>query len=261
MRVESHESPMNSVARFTEMRVTLNTPEGPIRGSVQVDSGPIYLADLVSTAQELTNILVSRANRREEMAGRPISCRAGCGACCRQMVGLSIPECFYLADYLDSFEPARRKEVQERFDPAEAELTRHGITEFFESASYDQEMALNQAVDYFYLGIPCPFLIDESCGIHEHRPVVCREYNVTSPAVWCADPANNRIAKVPMPQPLSTPLARLTAELTDSTPRLIPLTLCRRFVAQHDDLRRRTWPGLELFQKFLGYLGELPASR
>lgn len=243
------------------MRVTLNTPEGPIRGSVQVETGPIYLADLVSTAQELTNILVSRANRREEKAGRPISCRAGCGACCRQMISLSIPECFYLADFLDSFEPARRKAVQDRFDTTEAELTRRGITEFFDRSDYDGEAALKLAIDYFYLGIPCPFLVDESCGIHEHRPVVCRDYNVTSPATWCADPANYRIAKVPMPQPLSTPLARLTAELTGTTPRLIPLTLALRFVAQNVDLRNRTWPGLDLFKKFLGYLDELPAAR
>jgi Fe-S-cluster containining protein len=169
----------DSGARFTEMRVTLNTPEGPIRGSVQVDTGPIFLADLVSTAQELTNILVARANRREEKAGHPISCRAGCGACCRQMVSLSIPECFYLADYLDSFDSARRKEVQDRFDAAEAELTRRGITEFFDRADYDDEAALKLAVDYFYLGIPCPFLVEESCSIHEHRPVVCRDYNVS----------------------------------------------------------------------------------
>ena len=243
------------------MRVTLNTPEGPIRGSVQVDTGPIFLADLVSTAQELTNILVARASRREEKVGHPISCRAGCGACCRQMISLSIPECFYLADYLDSFEPARRKEVQDRFDAAEAELTRRGITEFFDRADYDDEVALKLAVDYFYLGIPCPFLVDESCSIHEHRPVVCRDYNVTSPAAWCSDPANHRIAKVQMPQPLSTPLARLTAELTETKPRLIPLTLALRFAAQHEDLRNRTWPGLELFKRFLGYLDELPAGR
>jgi hypothetical protein len=64
-----------------------------------------------------------------------------------------------------------------------------------------------------------------------------------------------------MPQPLSTPLARLTAELTETKPRLIPLTLALRFAAQHEDLRNRTWPGLELFKRFLEYLDELPAGR
>ncbi len=41
---------------------------------------------------------------------------------------------------------------------------------------------------YFHLGIACPFLEDESCSIHADRPISCREYLVTSPAVNCADP-------------------------------------------------------------------------
>ena len=39
---------------------------------------------------------------------------------------------------------------------------------------------------YFRLGIACPFLEAESCGIYEHRPAVCREYHVTSPAEKCS---------------------------------------------------------------------------
>jgi Fe-S-cluster containining protein len=36
--------------------------------------------------------------------------------------------------------------------------------------------------------MPCPFLEDESCSIHPDRPLVCREYLVTSPAELCAGP-------------------------------------------------------------------------
>ena len=35
--------------------------------------------------------------------------------------------------------------------------------------------------EYFQLGIPCPFLEEESCSIYHDRPITCREYLVTSP--------------------------------------------------------------------------------
>jgi hypothetical protein len=54
-----------------------------------------------------------------------------------------------------------------------------------------------------------------------------------------------------MPLPLSVPLARVTASLTGDKPRLIPLTLVPRWVAEHTDLRKRQWSGTELFDRFL----------
>jgi hypothetical protein len=110
------------------------------------------------------------------------------------------------------------------------------------------------------MGMPCPFLIDESCSIHAHRPVVCREYNVTSPPELCTDPIRNPIIRVPLPQPLSTPLARLTAELTGTKTRLIPLSLVPLWVSENQDLRRANWPGLDLFKRFLQLLDEIASK-
>jgi len=39
---------------------------------------------------------------------------------------------------------------------------------------------------YFDARIPCPFLEHGSCGVYPERPMVCREYNVTTPASLCA---------------------------------------------------------------------------
>jgi hypothetical protein len=107
--------------------VDLSTPLGPIRGRVNVDNGPMRLVDLVPTAYELTHILVERANRREEKANRPISCRAGCGVCCCQMVALSGPEAFYLADLVESFPAQRRQGLLSRFDEITKELDRQNL--------------------------------------------------------------------------------------------------------------------------------------
>lgn len=235
--------------------IEFNTPLGPIRGKVEVDTGPMRLVDLVPTAYELTNILVARANRQEEKFGRKISCRSGCGACCCQMVPLSAPEAFYLADLMDSFEDEKREDLFGRFETIAHELERKKMIDQLLDPEYLDDPVLAIARQYFHLQMPCPFLIDGSCSIYEHRPVACREYNVTSPASWCSDPYRHEITKVPMPIPLSAPLARLTGKLTSSKPRLIPLTLAPRWVMEHLDLRKRQWPGLELFKQFIIEIG------
>jgi Fe-S-cluster containining protein len=243
-------------------RAQAATVEGEAtKGQVQIDKGATPLVDLVPFALELTNLTVKSAGRREQAAGRSISCRAGCGACCRQMVCLSVPECLYLTDVIESLENECRQEVLARFRAAERRLEDEDLLDLLMDEDYDDERVLGAAPRYFFLGIPCPFLADESCSVHPHRPIACREYNVTSPAEWCADPIRNPIAKVPMPQPISAALAKLTAELVHGGPRLIPLTLAPRWVNDHNDLRRRTWPGMELFNRFIAHLGELPASR
>ena len=240
--------------------VEIQTTTGPLRGRVAVDPGPMRLADLVPTAIELTTALVARANRRETEAGRAVSCRAGCGACCRQMVPLSPPEAFHLADVIGSLPPDRREAALLRFVEIEALLEEHGMIEELLDPHFDDEPVLRIARAYFDLQQACPFLVEESCSIHAHRPVACREYNVTSPAAWCADAYTQPIEKVPMPLPLSAPLARLTAQLTGTRPRLVPLTLVPRFVADHRELASRTWPGVELFGRFMEQLGGAPAG-
>lgn len=246
--------------RYALMSVALTTPSGVLRGKVSVDTGPMRLAELVPTACELTNVLVGQAEQREQKAGRQVSCRASCGACCRHMVAISPPEAFYMMDMLDTFEPARRAEVLDRIDVIVNELERQEMIDELMNPVYVDEAVLPIARKYFLLGMPCPFLVDESCSIHLHRPVVCREYNVTSPAELCVDPLMNDISKVPMPLPLTVPLARLTAELTGTPPRLIPIPLVPRWITQHQSVRERQWPGLELFQKFMRMLEPAPSS-
>ncbi|MGA1876006.1 MAG: YkgJ family cysteine cluster protein [bacterium] len=238
----------------TAFSVRFDTPLGPVKGQVEIDSGPMWLADLVSTAYELTDILVSRANRSQEKLGKAISCRPGCGTCCCQMVPLSIPEALYLADMLDAFIPDHRSAVMNRFEMIRQELEGRNLIDQLLAPEYIDGPVLAVAKQYFSLRMPCPFLADGSCSIYHHRPVACREYNVTSPPEWCSDPYSHDVTKVPMPVPLSAPLARLSAALTNSKPRLIPLTLFPSWLADNGDLRQKRWPGPELFQQFMDEL-------
>lgn len=232
---------------FHTRTIELPTPDGVLRGKVGVRNGPMALAALPPTVYLMTSALAERANRLEIAAGRTISCCAGCGACCRQMVPLSAPEAFHLMDVIDSFEPERRQAVLGRFERIVEQLDTRGMIDRLLEPQDTGEATLPVAREYFELGLACPFLVDESCSIHPHRPVACRDYNVTSPAEWCARPYEHEIAKVPMPLPLSTSLARLTARLSGEKACLIPLTLVPRWVSEHGALRARRWPGAELF--------------
>ena len=243
--------------------VKFTTPLGPIRGQVAIDTGPMRLVDLVPTAYELTNILVKLAALREDKAGRSISCGPQCGVCCCQMVPLSPPEAFYLVDLLDSMDSCHRQVLLDRFEALVRELKRRNMVQELLAPEYSDDQGLAIAKEYFRLQMPCPLLVKESCSIHPNRPVACREYNVTSPPELCAEAAidSSGIAKVPMPLPLSAPLARLTAQLTGTKARLIPLVLAPAWAAEHEGLRKRQWPGIELFQAFMEEVGKTAATK
>ena len=120
-------------------------------------------------------------------------------------------EARYLAELVESLPEPRRTEIRSRFDAAIRRLDEAGLLERLrhpERVSPETERE-SLGLAYFGLGIPCPFLEEESCSIHADRPLVCREFLVTSPPEYCADPAGKRVEGVKLPVRLSNVLARL----------------------------------------------------
>lgn len=170
---------------------TLRLSVGDLRIAhpITVPSGPVPAAEVVPALQGLVNAVVAAAE-----AGRAISCRKGCGACCRQLVPVSRTEAERLADMVEGLPPARRTALQARFDAAATTIRAAGLHE--RNGRPDRELS----TAYFALGVPCPFLEEESCSIHPERPLVCREYLVTSPPELCAGPAQEGVTPVPVPK-------------------------------------------------------------
>ena len=237
-----------------EYSLKLPTATGHSSLSLRVPREPMRLADLVPLAQRFTNLVVESSVRLEEREGRAISCRAGCGACCRQIVPVSAPEAFRLADHLIGLDDATRDAFLARFDDVERALDAAGMIARLDALSSGALPAKDRgalAADYFGLTLACPMLIDESCAVHAERPLSCRDYNVTTPAAWCASPPLYQIRKVPTAPLLSEPLARVTAKLTGAAKELIPLSLSLRWVDAHAELGMREWPGTTLFEAWL----------
>jgi Fe-S-cluster containining protein len=205
--------------------------------------------DLVPAVRALANAVVSAAVRTVEESGKNISCKKGCGACCRQLVPISGAEAREIRDLVANLPEPRRSEIRRRFSEARERLEQSGLLgKLLDRQQWMDEEVQPLGVEYFRLGIPCPFLEDESCSIHLDRPVSCREYLVTSPAENCATASAEAIKQVKIPFKLWTALARL--DRGDSPSRFIqwvPLVLAPEWADQHPT-QPAPRPGMELLR-------------
>lgn len=212
---------------------------------ITVPSGAVPATAVLPALQGLVNATVAAAE-----AGKEISCRKGCGACCRQLVPISRTEGEALLALVEAMPEARRTAVRARFAAAEAAITEAGLAE--RGGRSDREIS----VAYFALRVPCPFLEEESCSIHPDRPLVCREYLVTSPAALCAGPAQEGVTPVPVPK-----LSLAARRLQDESESWFPLAMLMAWSrAPRTPAKRR--PGPEWVQRFLrGLAGSAPPAR
>jgi Fe-S-cluster containining protein len=164
--------------------IVLMVGDEPLPLELGVPAGPVTVETLLPILRGLSSLFAERAAARAEAAGRPISCRAGCAACCRQLVALAPSEARALARLVEAMPEPRRTMIRQRFDAALEKLG--DLIDRMPSQTTEQYAALSHA--YLKLGIACPFLEDESCSIYADRPMVCREYMVSSPAENCRDP-------------------------------------------------------------------------
>lgn len=233
------------------------TIQGSSTMQVQVPRGPMRLGDLVPLAQRITMLHVDQAVEIEQKEGREVSCKRGCAACCRQLVPISAPEAFRLADHVLSLDDRTRDMFLGRIDAAESAIEAAGLVQELEAIASGgaPEDVKALAARYFERWIACPFLHEESCTVHAERPLVCRDYLVTSPAQLCSDPARKKVRTVPTPPVLSAPLSRAAASLTGGPPVMIPLAVAMRWVDAHADWGFQEWPGAQVMGALLRELG------
>ena len=175
----------------------------PIKMEMTVPAGSVKPHRMLPVFQKITNSFVEMGALAAGASGQTISCRAGCGACCRQPVPISELEVYQLAEVVEAMPEPRKSLIKAKFEAAAdhfkamswfdrmksiGDLT---LTETKEKVVAEMQKA---AMDYFHEGIACPFLEEESCSIHQDRPIACREYLVTSPAANCSEPTAENIA-------------------------------------------------------------------
>lgn len=214
-------------AHSAAMRADFELPVGgaSLRASVRLPPGQSNLTKLLPIIQQLENIILDRIGEEAKRAGRPITCRAGCGACCRQMVPVSLFEAEALMEWVRTLPEERRRVLEERFHRALVALRDAGVIESLLSERWmeDEASTTRLAIDYFHAGVACPFLEEESCSIHAIRPLSCREYVVTSPAELCKDPSIHHVSGLDLPLKLSKGLYAFGQQVAQDRRGWIPL--------------------------------------
>jgi len=236
--------------------VALNTPAGRLTTAIDVPTGFIPINAIVPVIRRLGEEAAELEAQQAIEAGRMISCRKGCAACCRMLVPLSAPEAFVLQEYVKQLPIDRQIHLNNRLSETKDRMKREGLwerlTDVAEASSpvSDEELdPINQA--YYTLRIPCPYLENELCSIYEARPAACRELLVTSPAELCQDLVRNPVVPLPVSMRISSIMGLVWGTLTSTPPRLIPLPMALEWAEQHEDEARRTWPGSALLDQVL----------
>jgi Fe-S-cluster containining protein len=226
-----------------------------LQAKLSVPAGPTRLIELLPVFQSVDNAVVDLAVQQAEEEGETISCRKGCGACCRQMVPIAEVEARRIRDLVSDLPEPRRSEIRTRFAEARRRLEQAGLLDkLLERAQWTEEEVQALGIKYFFQGIPCPFLEEESCSIHPDRPLACREYLVTSPAAHCAQPAADTIRQVKIPLKVWTTVAQFDKpEPGARFIRWVPLILAPEWADAHPE-EPPPRPGPELVNEFLSRL-------
>jgi len=216
-----------SGTRPATARVSFGLPVGGgvLNASAQIPTGRTTLTELLPIIQNLENAIIGRVSEEAQAAGSPISCRAGCGACCRQMVPVNLFEAEALTNWLRTLPGEQRAEIERRFHRALSALRDAGVIEKIVDGDWTSQEgpATELAIDYFHAGVACPFLENESCSIHPIRPLACREYLVTSPPELCQDPSIHDVHGVQLPLKLSRVLYAFGRRMEQDPRGWIPL--------------------------------------
>jgi Fe-S-cluster containining protein len=251
-----------SAPRDAFVRATFSVPVGGafLNASAQLPTSRTTLTELLPIVQNIENAIIARVDEEARAAGTAISCRAGCGACCRQMVPVSLFEAEALTDWLRSQPEERREALAQRFHRALSALRDAGVIDKLlkEEWLLDEENTTQLAVDYFHARVACPFLENENCSIHPIRPLACREYLVTSPPELCQDPSVHNISGVLLPLKLSRVLYSFGREMEQDPRGWIPLVFLLAWAksgARPGEFVAGT--GEEVLRRFLEKVAEL----
>ena len=215
---------------------------------------PIRLDELLPFFRRLDDAVIDRAVDREEKDGRKVSCQKGCSACCRaQPVPVTPAEAYALFLLVESLPEPRQTEIRARFADRVERLRAAGLLATYENRSSETTIPEARAIAerYFRLGLVCPFLENDACGIYVDRPFVCRQYLVTSPAELCRDPFHNPVRPISMPLGFAGAALQTGEEVLGPPQFTVPLVLALEYARRHRAELERTYPAHELYQRYV----------
>ncbi len=212
--------------------------------NLTIPAMPVKPQRMLPVFQKLTNEIVARGIERTTESGKQISCKAACGACCRQPLLIAEAEVFNLAALVESMPAERRAVIKQRFREGREHFEKLDWFNRFDWMSKRAQAGPSEELgrefvallsEYIEQRVACPFLEDESCSIYEDRPLVCREYLVTSPAENCAAPRPDNTEKIPISGRPSKAFASLAKTENSKSPSSLLLIRLLEFAETHTE--------------------------
>jgi hypothetical protein len=241
----------------TRVRIDLKVYGEPLTVVGEAPTGPVRMDETLPLLREMDNAVIDRAVARVEAAGEKVSCARGCSACCRaQPVPVTPAEAHALSQLVESLPEPRRTEVRADFADRVDRLHSARLYEAFvhRDPALTRDQARDLAIRYFSLGLVCPFLVDDACGIYPDRAFVGRQDLVTSPAALWSDPMHNPVRPVPMPLRFATAALAVAGQLTGRPQHTVPLVLALDYAEAHKDELERRFDARETFGRFMNAL-------
>lgn len=233
---------------------TLRLGKSQYNCEIKLVNAPVRVAGMLPVLNGLADLVVLNATEETVGDGQQITCKAGCGACCRQPVPVSPHEMEMLVSLVDGMEDDRKARVRGRFEAAVERMREAGILDQMKAlGSLTEDERQQIGLRYFALGIACPFLEEESCSIYEHRPMRCREYLVTSRAEHCTNPAPETVKMVELKGAPSLALYRIGEGMGGAEPEFVLMTLLTEWAGPKTTAA--TVPAPKILQNFLYGLG------
>lgn len=199
----------------------------------------VSLRELLPTIQKINHKIIDIAVQQANADGKTVSCKKGCGACCKQLVPITKTETWQITELVNKLPKEKQKRIKQAFNEARETLQNSSLWEQLSNTALIKNKR-EIGFDYFDLNISCPFLEDNACSIHQHRPLSCREFLATSDPVFCNTPRDMKIESIDIPVRVSNSLRRIEDDQTTAPPveafvEWVPLSLALDWANTHDE--------------------------
>jgi Fe-S-cluster containining protein len=187
-------------------------------------SEKIVLEDLVHPARQLCDIIIRETLEHQRLCGQPVRCSAGCMACCKYAITVSQAEALAINSMISNLPRQARQALLRNMTLAGRKIL--GTCRSTTGVPSDSSNSLAELSRWYArINLTCPYIENKLCSHYADRPLVCREFMVTSPPAQCVPSIKNERIIVDLPIRMSEVLMEVGARLTGTTPQAMFLPL------------------------------------
>ena len=208
------------------------------------------ISDLVPIARAVSGRIIQIVTDKLASDGNSVSCRKGCCHCCHYLLPVSTPEAFRLAYEILTMPPIRQEAILRSTINAAKKIMELGLPESENNSPANKPDLIDISNWYKELNLPCPFLVENACSIYNIRPLVCREYMVTSPPDNCKKNSNISPDTVTLPVTTAKVLMNIADDLESDRLKVIPLPLALAWCQANPDHDLNIYAASFLLERF-----------